>query len=1425
MELTREEQKKLERQVHLWRTSPRKNIELEACFGFEGSVDQTTFLRVANRLAARGFKAIPQPIYMTIKAEKDGVRFRLDNEHQIQNYCRDNKLVGKPFTAMVKDTTMTEEEVQVKNVDLPEYSVRVKMRREVLKAERDPEVQKALKDWPTKLKHFRIIQRWTYEHAEKGVKFELSMVRSTRPMERREGKALVYNFQEQNLITVDPTFEIEVEMDQSKYPLETTTDEQAFKGLIAGIGEILKGIQNNTLLMRKSTKTKVYETYKKLTGLTTLEFRGVNPKTLQVENIEEDPKEGVENLRSDYNVTDKADGLRVHGIVDEDGELFLMDMQFNVMKTNLRCSECANSLLDGEYITELKHVEGEAPRATQDVLWFDIYKVNGKDCYNEPFSLDEHGGRYFILKDWCAKWVAGNRVVRGKSSPFTIGMKTFYNVEGTAEKRKADIFTQAGDMLKYTLTRDYNTDGLIFTANGAQIPEQAGAVFPQQFKWKPASMNTIDFLGEYAKDDDKQEIVRVGIHPTTGETVSYKRLTLFVGSTRSAVDENPRMAILQGKFFSEGGRGEYKPVPFNPTEFEDPMARVCYVECEISRENLQPICKTEAGEIIRDKSILEMRYDPSRPAGWRWIPMRVRYDKTARFMAKMIMRSMNGAGTAQNVWNSIHEPITEYMITHGTSEPSDAEKAAMAEVGLGATKGSKKQYFVRPRADANTMKVKGLRDFHNKYIKDQILYGAIFKRGSGQTIIDFAVGQGQDLKRWVQGKAKFALGVDIDSKCCSEPKNGAYARLLSLYREASKARTMETQPIVFFSAADSALPLKSGEAGADEVDKLVLRTVFGNDTGASELELTRLQKYGPGAIEKGADTAVCNFAIHYFFKSKETFDGLLRNIAATLKVGGYFIGCGFDGERVFDKLRDKKKGESISGVDSESTFWTITKQYEGDELTVDDTGFGHQIDVNFLSIGTTQSEYLVPFQLLRNKFKSIGLDLLNADELAQVGLEYSTNFFENSYKMAEAAGQKFEMIDALKEYSFLNRWYIFKRRAGGPGVTETAVGDDEEVGEESGEAVEAVSAEARAVAKGVSRAGTESDFMPSLVDPRLAAAAKLKAELADAYARGDQAKIAQLNQQADATGMLNPAVDAGPPGFRTGRLIQKLEQGEGKEPDVGKVPKTLEATLGRGTKTLLRVKETAKDEDFNKIPEAVRNKLAERYRPFALRYLAPNQQGDKILLRDIKNRDDLVYPSITHYMAAMRFKYGGAADQAELFSAGGAIHQKYALARQKVLDAAPNAATAANITKLNTKKTKDLAAHPEKAAEIEVQYAEDRLKLEKKAADKVQTSLNKLQDDETREIEQLEHDLQTDPTVGYKDSLFVTKQKQLLADGITQRLRTDKKFCAIVDWARENNLYIQYDRKNWMGKEYGMIIMRLVLEEPALLKACLANED
>jgi hypothetical protein len=1342
-----------------WKTSPE--IELEATFGFKGVVDLQTFLRVVSRLKAKGFSALPQDERITIGLE-DSLRFTINGQGEVAKYCRDNRIAGKPFVAIIKDRSISKENEDKANLDLKEYNVRIKARREKPLAADDVMVREAIQRWDTVRKYFRIIRRWTFKDEKKGIKFDLSMVRST-------PRGTQVRFQDQNLLSAIPTYEIEVELDRAVIPEDATVDEVRLR-LLQGIGEILRGIQGTPLLIRNSVKTAVLEEYRKVTG--TEKFRGVAPVTLQRDNMAKEIDPEVHNIRSGYNVTDKADGLRVHAFVTESGELFMIDMTMNVYKTGLKKPECKHSLLDGEYVTNDKEGKG-----IQDLLLFDMYyKRNGNDVSGKGFNDD----RYPAMQEWIAVWNNdGGPTKELKTASLNVALKMFYIAEGD------DIFAKAASVLDNHRIRNYKTDGLIFTPNATPIPSGAGVGWDEQFKWKPAKDNTIDFLVSIEKDIEytTQDKITVGINPQSQESMRYKTLRLFVSSREDPAKTDPRATILNQLPIGPqaGGLGPAKPVLFNPTDYPDTMANVCYLETLIDPDTSEEIVTTEqteehAAEPIRDNSIVEMRYDGTKPAGWRWIPLRIRSDKTDR-LAKakeeakkarvrgergpregIYYKTMNSARTANDNWNSIQNPVTEQMIRRGLEEPTPEEQKAMGEAIPVAVQ---KKYFERKAETVDLQKVRGLRDFHNKYIKDQLLYGAVFAQGEGKKLLDLAVGKAADLQRWRRGRIGFALGVDAAGENIRDPKNGAYARLLSSYITKQKFKDRLPLPPMFFCIANSARPLVDGTAGETEEEKNILRSIFGR------AELTgpipkMVEEAGAGRLRSGADVVVCMFALHYFFETEAMFDGLLQNIADTLKVGGYFAGTNFDGKAVFDLLRDKKKGESRVGIDGESILWEITKDYEADELPIDDSAFGMPIDVNFITIGAKHREYLVPWELLVAKMATIGCELVPADELKAMGLQKSTNMFEVSYQMAKKAEKtKYNMPKAVEQFSFLNRWYIFKRTSLGAG----RVGDVATAGvaaarsAEVAAAAEGLSAEAKAELLALSAATQAA--IPEAGEALGAASLAAAASLASRRLPADGALAVEAVELA--VGGPGPA-----PGAPVARTVP--------------VDETIRSLLDKKTFTkaeLFTFKETSVE--FDKTL-----KLPERYASYAARWMAPNAP-----FRIIDPVDSEEFPSVLHFMLGMKFKYASGAPglATTIFSVNG-IHQSYTV--QRLEASKKGTLTAARDRDLLEEETKEI----ERTARVE---------LKKKA-------------------------------VKFDEGLWTTKKQGFLEEAVRQRLQRDKKFCVIADAALTQDKYLLYEdtKTSELGgvrtitgaisgeNMYGRMIMQLAASDPETLKACLA---
>ena len=1012
MDIRKAEHEQLQRMLKDWIEHP--NQELEATFGGSGQVSSTTFAAIAKRLKNRGFTSVTQEDKLNI-ITPNSVRISLTGLGVVQQYCRDDKLTGKDFSAMIKDKTGG-----ASTLDIEEYGVRIKVRNEREIGKDDSEIRDLLDRWAVQQKAFRLLRRWTFRGD--GIRFDLSIVKQTHRNSRGEYR-WVNKFTQQDISKDVPVYEVEAELEHR----ETDTAEAASQRLIKGVGEILRGIQKSPLLIRESTKRKILAEYQDLTK--TNRFRGAATVNLELKNMAAIPEPGVANLREGYNVTDKADGLRTMGYVNEAGRLYLIDQSLNIYETGLQVSGCAKSLVDGEWITK-----NSAHESINQYLLFDIYYApGGKDVHKLPFYSASAGAsmRYEEMRKWEKLWnntPGPEEVIKGLTpkTKILVSMKRFR----FATAGDTGIFQAAAQILD--TPRIYETDGLIFTKNDSAIPDEAQGGYEQQFKWKPPKDNTVDFMVVTEKiRGTVLDAIHDGFHPTSGKNIRYKALRLHVGSREDPrKNSKPREIVLQELPLTppKGTKGAnvYRPVLFEPEEYPDDMANTCYVEVIVDLETGDEYAVCEGSkEPIADKSIVEIAYDASRPAGWRWVPKLVRTDKTERLQRGELGRTLNSNMVAQSTWKSIHDPVTQSMIRTGSEVPSKEEITAVSAIEQERAAISRK-YADRTAPEEDMARIRPLRDFHNKYIKETILYSSVMKKPN-LALIDLGMGVAQDIQKWRRVNAGAVLGIDIAGDSINSATHGAYQRLWSTMLRNGRDKVL---PMVFV-VGDVSKNLVSGEAGLSPEDSVILQSTLGR-VKPSGVVPPYVENHMASRFKAKADVISCMFALHYMFETKEKFDGFLRNVSENLKIGGYFIGCCFDGEKVFEFLNGR---DTRIGQEGDTVLWKIMKRYNADEIPAGDEAFGMPIDVEFISIGMPHREYLVPFSLLNEKMKSIGCELCSPEELKEVGLQRCTGFFSESHAMAAKSGQKYPMTPAVEQFSFLNRWFIFRRK-GEMGTTE-----------------------------------------------------------------------------------------------------------------------------------------------------------------------------------------------------------------------------------------------------------------------------------------------------------------------------------------------------------------------------------------------------
>ena len=542
----------------------------------------------------------------------------------------------------------------------------------------------------------------------------------------------------------------------------------------------------------------------------------------------------------------------------------------------------------------------------------------------------------------------------------------------------------------------------------------------------------------------------------------YRTLLLRCGSKGYGY-MNPLDDLLQEKYppkiisssSEEGGYGnkkDYNPVPFVGLDPYDPTAG--YANMFLYNTGSDLVMRTEEGELFEENTIVEFSYDLARPAGFRWIPLRVRHDKTAELRSGGRNYGNDWSVCVAN-WKTIHHPITASMLTTGLEIPLLENRTIGGEEG-------ETVYYSRDVGQNRSQSVtRSLRDFHNLYVKRKLIVGAaqlmnakgrgVDSGMEGVKLLDLSVGKGGDLNKFIAAGVSFVYGVDISEDNIRNPLDGVCARYLDAHRQSGSLFRG------IFQVADSSRNLRKGEAFKTEKDKAIVRAIFGEgNKNADLLGKAALAKRVFGWGENGFEVLSCQFSLHFMCENAMKFHGFMRNLAECTKVGGVFICTTFDGLELFKKLRGKMEGdtwtifgEGVGGAAGERMF-QLTKRYSESDFPEDEMGLGYGVDVFQESINKTFREYLVHPEFLRKVMFDYGFSLLRREEAQSIGFSSGSGLFSDLFgRLKEetgAVGGRFgggvagvrnggdgygnavHMSVEEKAISFLNRYYIFRKR-------------------------------------------------------------------------------------------------------------------------------------------------------------------------------------------------------------------------------------------------------------------------------------------------------------------------------------------------------------------------------------------------------------
>ena len=1045
--------------------------EIEVRFGTRGirPLNKIDFDNVVRKLKSLGFYTSSNEGSYSLKIEnefldmktgdfrKSNIRVEIDGIAAIREYCKHNDLEvlsqSSSYNSSIvlrKKAPIFENNQKIQSADFDDFNFRVSYSGEEIIRKNSKLSKDIIDNWLKNKKTFRYINRVSWFKLGLPFRIDLSIVK-TSTIEKGSGYIKTYNTAESNVFNNPESYEIEIELLNNDAKLMYKTPQEMVGGIEQVSKYILSGLQGtNFPISYKEQKDVLSEYMQILHGenynptkyVYPSDFIGPSSKTLQIKNIAPiNPDMVVPNIRTDFVVTDKADGSRNLLFVNQRGRIYLINTNMSVIFTGAKTNktEYFQSILDGELILHNKLGDYINLYAA-----FDIYVVNKKDVRALPFVESESlNSRLSTLQTIVSSLNAVSVLQSSKdnvvaSIPIRITTKKFYPVLNVKDKDKdknkeKDKETDDSDMnifdaCNYILRNvvdglyEYTTDGLIFTHSyfgvGSDQRGKAGPIekrtWDYSFKWKPSEFNTIDFLVTTKKsangDDVVTPIFENGLNTSIAtQYTQYKTLILRCGFDESKHGYiNPCQDVLEDKWpvLQSGKKNNYRPVQFFPSNPYNPEAGLCAILLEKDdNDNFQMF--TEERQVFTDETIIEFRYDLSREGLWRWIPLRVRYDKTAEYK-RGLSNYGNSYAVANDNWYSIHNPITKEMISTGNNIPDE-----IAEDDI---------YYNKITSGNET---KGLRDFHNLYVK-KLLIQSISKRGD--TLIDFACGKGGDLPKWIAANLSFVFGIDISKDNLENRINGACARFLNYKKD------FKNMPYALFVNGNSGLNIRSGEALLNEKAIQITKAVFGQGP-KNKLGPAVERQYGKG--DSGFDVSSCQFAIHYMFENNNTLHQFLRNIAECTRLNGYFVGTCYDGKTIFNKLQKKQIDEGVEIYENDKKIWQIIKQYPEEKMEDESSCVGYKIQVYQESINKLIPEYLVNFDYLNRLMEDYGFVLMTRDDAKRMGLPESSGMFielfnammdeVSRYPNKKEYGEATHMSRFEKEISFLNRYFVYKK--------------------------------------------------------------------------------------------------------------------------------------------------------------------------------------------------------------------------------------------------------------------------------------------------------------------------------------------------------------------------------------------------------------
>lgn len=952
----------------------------------------------------------------------DSINYNIEQLHKYKNHVIFSTYIVKILEGSKDFTIMKKIKNKENVVDLDDFNIRVRLSEEN-KLTKDELNQLTSLSYQNGTRiTFRMKDRVTFyvlgdEKSSEFIKIDLTITKNTKNINR--------------INEVVPNYELEIEYGSDNYK-KSNIIETMFKEAEL----LLKIIQNSNYIMSNSRELEIIKEYSKIAGLNyenIISLDARQPLSLEIQHV-------TETLPNRYAVTDKADGDRYFLIIVE-GHVYFISTNLGVRDSGIQLasnlSKYNNTILDGEFIflaSKNRHLYMAFDclfKGSQDIRKIPDFMTRLKhadEVINACFNFEKQKG--FIFKDYISKTSEFNlndlvNFHDGQLKEYMRSLNHDINIEKSFPLIRRKYFIPAlgakpWEIYKYSAfiwdkyTNDpemqypYLLDGLIYHPLEQEYITNAKESKLFEYKWKPPEKNSIDFYVLFQRDRETGKILTVYDNSIDDHVKNkpYKICNLYVGQKGKYGEQPTLFREEQGGYISHLFLKDGEPVDVD-------------------------------NNLINDNTVVEFYYknDPTLDERFQWIPIRTRYDKTESVL-RHGRRYGNYIDVANKVWRSIINPIliTDFEdLAKGNNEKTGVyyydKKLNSLRNKIGhdlIVSTTKENIYFQVKTNLAT----SMRQFHN-WVKSIIIYThchPMYQHNKSLSVLDIACGKGQDIMKFYYSKVSFLVGLDVDRDALTSAIDGAISRYTKFQR------SKPGFPKMYFIQADVGSLLNyEDQFRALKGMSYENKNSFDRFFSVDEKKRTQFDRIN------------CQFAIHYFLKTKDTWNNFKQNIKNYLKPSGYFLATTYDAHRVIELLKntDKYSVHYTNDKGDKKILFELIKKFPNFEQN-DVVGVGNALDVHvawFMQEGNYMTEYLVDKNFIEKELlDECDLELVDTGMFDQL-LNMHRDYFMN-YAQYEENPETRNFLLNVKEYyndkddvnkgcynnTRLTRYYVFRRK-------------------------------------------------------------------------------------------------------------------------------------------------------------------------------------------------------------------------------------------------------------------------------------------------------------------------------------------------------------------------------------------------------------